>query len=267
VPLHILVAEDNESNAQHLRQLLGLRGHSVRLATDGREALDLAGGEAFDLLLLDIHMPELDGFHVVRVLRERERSAGGHLPVIALTARSREEDRRQCLAAGMDDYLSKPIRAADLFVAIHRVVQADGASPTASSNAGDHTSLLDPVVLLAVCGGVAKLLDQMGRNFKSNAPSLLTEIGGALRDQDAPRLRQAAHKLHGTITAFSTVAGAVASDLEDLAACGQLEAAQPLVERLGAMVGELIEQVDRLSIETLQDLVGIAGNPDRTAGP
>ena len=267
VPLHILVAEDNEFNAQHLKQLLGLRGHSVRLATDGREALDLAGGEAFDLLLLDIHMPELDGFHVVRVLRERERSAGGHLPVIALTARSREEDRRQCLAAGMDDYLSKPIRAADLFAAIHRVVQADGASPTASSNAGDHTSLLDPVVLLAVCGGVAKLLDQMGRNFKSNAPSLLTEIGGALRDQDAPRLHKAAHKLHGTITAFSTVAGAVASDLEDLAACGQLEEAQPLVERLGAMVGELIEQVDRLSIETLRDQVGNAGDPDRTVGP
>jgi CheY-like chemotaxis protein len=102
VALRILVAEDNEFNAHHLKQLLGLRGHSVRLATNGREALDLADGEAFDLLLLDIHMPELDGFHVVRVIRERERSAGGHLPVIALTARSREEDRRRCLAAGME---------------------------------------------------------------------------------------------------------------------------------------------------------------------
>ena len=77
-----------------------------------------------------------------------------------------------------------------------------------------------------------------------------------------PRLRQAAHKLHGTITAFSTVAGAVASDLEDLAARGQLEAAQPLVELLEAMVPELVEQVDRLSIETLRDQVGIGGDPD-----
>ena len=167
----------------------------------------------------------------------------------------------------MDDYLSKPIRAADLFAAIDRVVQADGASPTASSNAGDHTSLLDPVVLLAVCGGVEKLLREMGRNFKSNAPSLLTEVGGALRDHDAPRLHQAAHKLHGTITAFSTVAGAVASDLEDLAARGRLEEARPLVERLGAMVGELIEQVDGLSIETLREQVANAGDPDRTVGP
>jgi two-component system sensor histidine kinase/response regulator len=267
VLLRILLAEDNEFNAQHLKHLLGLQGHSVRLATNGREALDLSDGEAFDLLLLDIHMPELDGFHVVRVLRERERSAGGHLPVIALTARSREEDRRQCLAAGMDDYLSKPIRAADLFAAIDRIVQTDGASATASSTAGGQTSLLDPVVLLAVCGGVEKLLCEMGRNFKSDAPSLLTEVGGALRDHDAPRLHQAAHKLHGTITAFSTVAGAVASDLEDLAARGRLEQARPLVKRLGAMVGELIEQLDGLSIETLRDQVAVASDPDRTVRP
>jgi CheY-like chemotaxis protein len=230
-----------------------MRGHRVRLATNGLEALEMTDGGGFDLLLLDIHMPEVDGFEVVRVLREREQTAGGHLPVIALTARSREEDRRQCLAAGVDDYLSKPIRAADLFAAIDRVVHTDGASPKAPSKAGDHTSLFDPVVLLAVCGGGAKLLDEMCRNFKSNAPSLLTEVGGALRDHDAPRLHQAAHKLHGTITAFSTVAGAVASKLEDLAARGQLEEARPLVERLGAMVEELIEQVDCLSIETLRD--------------
>jgi len=267
VPLRILVAEDNEFNAQHLKQLLDLRGHRVRLATNGREALDMTDGGGFDLLLLDIHMPEVDGFQVVRVLREREQTAGGHLPVIALTARSREQDRRQCLAAGMDDYLSKPIRAADLFAAIDRVVHTDGASPKALPNAGDHTNLLDPVVLLAVCGGGAKLLSEMGRNFQSNAPSLLAEVGCALQDHDAPRLHQAAHKLYGTITAFSTVAGAVVSDLEDLAARGQLEEAQPLVERLGAMVGELVEQVDRLSIETLRDQVGIAGDPDRTVGP
>jgi PAS domain S-box-containing protein len=260
VPLRILIAEDNRFNAQHLERLLSLQGHRVRLATNGREALDMSEGGGFDLLLLDIHMPEMDGFQVVRALRERERkrTAGGHLPVIALTARSREEDRRQCLAAGMDDYLSKPIRAADLFAVIDRVVHVDVASPTASPNAGDHTSLLDPAVLLAVCGGVAKLLDEMSRNFKSDAPSLLAEVGTAICNRDAPRLRRAAHKLHGTITAFSTVAGAVASDLEDLAARDQLEEARPLVERLGAMVGELIEQVDRLSIETLRDQVGNA---------
>ena len=203
MPLRILVAEDNEFNAQHLEQLLGMRGHRVRLAANGREALDMTDGGGFDLLLLDIHMPEVDGFQVVRVLRERERTAGGHLPVIALTARSREEDRRRCLAEGMDDYLSKPIRSMDLLAAIDRVVHADGASPTAPSTVSGHTSLLDPVVLLAVCGGVAKLLGEMGRNFKSNAPSLLVEVGlrpsGPRCAAVAPSRSQAPRYDHGIL--------------------------------------------------------------------
>src|SRR5205807_394235 len=121
-PLRILVAEDNEFNAQLLEQLLVRRGHRVRLATNGREALARAEEGAFDLLFLDVHMPELDGFQVVQAIRERERAAGGHLPVIALTARARREDRERCLAAGMDDFLAKPIRADDLWAAIERVV-------------------------------------------------------------------------------------------------------------------------------------------------
>ena len=128
MPLRILVAEDNEFNAQLLEQLLVRRGHRVRLATNGREALALAEEGGFDLLLLDVHMPELDGFQVVRAIRERERSAGGHLPVIALTARSRQEDREQCLAAGMDDFLTKPIGPAELFAAIERVLAGRPAS-------------------------------------------------------------------------------------------------------------------------------------------
>jgi CheY-like chemotaxis protein len=123
-PLRILVAEDNEFNAQLLEQLLARRGHRVRLANNGREALSLAEEGTFDLLLLDVHMPELDGFQVVRAIRERERAAGGHLPVIALTARSRKEDREQCLAAGMDDFLAKPIQAGDLWAAMDRVTSA-----------------------------------------------------------------------------------------------------------------------------------------------
>jgi CheY-like chemotaxis protein/HPt (histidine-containing phosphotransfer) domain-containing protein len=260
VPLRILVAEDNEFNAQHLRQFLASRGHSVHLARDGHEALDLSAGGVFDLLLLDIHMPELDGFHVVRALRAREQAAGGHLPVIALTARSRAEDRRQCLAAGMDDYVSKPIRTADLLAAIDRVVPACGASPPAPPNLGDDTSLLDPAVLLAACGGVAELLQEMCRNFQSYTPSLLAMANAALRDHDAPRLHEVAHKLYGSITAFSTMAGKVVSDLEDLAARDQLEAARPLVVRLEAMAQELIRELDGLSIETLRHRAGAAAD-------
>jgi PAS domain S-box-containing protein len=296
-PLRILVAEDNEFNARHLERLLVRRGHSVWLANNGRQALaelgitapatgdrrreSEAGGEVppssptlnpcpptpdFDVLLLDLHMPELDGFQVVQAIRERERLAGGHLPVIALTARSRKEDRERCLAAGMDEYLSKPVRAAELSAAIDRVVATGGNPGPDPSDAAVGTSLLDPVVLLATCGDDAQGLYELRLDFQTYLPARLVEVGEALRRQDAPRLREAAHKLFGLLSAFSTVAGEVASALEDLAECGQLDEAKPLLERLETMARELIREVDGLSLESLQRHAGRADGHDRTAG-
>ncbi len=155
--LRVLVAEDNEFNAELLEQLLGRRGHRVRLARNGREALALADTGAFDLLLLDVHMPELDGFQVVQAVRERERTTGGHLPVIALTARSRKEDRGRCLAAGMDDFLTKPVRPADLWAAIER------AAEMWPGIGRPGRGLLDPQVLLVSCGEDALTLEKMCR--------------------------------------------------------------------------------------------------------
>jgi len=250
--LHVLVAEDDEFSARFMEQLLARAGHRVRLTTNGREALRLAEEGIFDLLLLDIHMPELDGFAVVGAIRERERAAGGHLPVIALTARSRKEDRERCLAAGMDDFVTKPVAAAALLAAIDRLVSTHGVSHPPQANAGPSRSLLDPVAVLTACGDDAEGLRRMCQDFQAYAPSRLAELGDALRDRDAPRLRQAAHKFCPLLLAFSTVAGNVASDLEDHAAQGQLEASQPLVERLEAMTGELMRLVDVLSLETLR---------------
>jgi len=260
-PLRILVAEDNEFNAQLLEQLLVRRGHRVRLANNGREALSLAEEGAFDLLLLDVHMPELDGFQLVRAVRERERTAGGHLPVIALTARSRKEDRERCLAAGMDDFLAKPIHAADLWVAIDRVM---GASPPADRPG---PGLLDPRVLLAACGGEAVILEKISRALRARLPDHLTAVQDALRDQDALRLREAAHKLCGMVAAFSTVAGGVASDLEDHAARGQLEEARPLVGQLEMMAQELMRLTGGLSLDTLRHQAEATDDPTRTASP
>ena len=120
-PLDLLVAEDNDFNAQLLEQLLVRKGHRVHLANDGQKAVALAEAGSFDLLLLDVHMPKMDGFQVVQAIRDRERIEGGHLPIIALTARSRKVDRDRCLAAGMDDFLVKPIQANDMWLAIERV--------------------------------------------------------------------------------------------------------------------------------------------------
>jgi CheY-like chemotaxis protein/HPt (histidine-containing phosphotransfer) domain-containing protein len=268
--LRVLVAEDNEFNAQLLEQLLGRRGHRVRVADNGRAALALASEGGFDLLLLDVHMPELDGFQVAQAVRERERAAGGHLPIIALTARSRQEDRERCLAAGMDDFLAKPIQAADLWAAVGRVlprreegegrrVEGKTGMPSPSSLIPHPSSLLDARVILAACGGDAAILDRIGQTFRGRLPDHLRAVRDALRDGDAPRLREAAHKLAGMVAAFSTAAGGLASDLEDQAALGRLEGAHPLVARLEAMAGELVRLVGGLSVEALRDQAGAAG--------
>jgi two-component system, sensor histidine kinase and response regulator len=249
IPLRILVAEDNEINAQLLERLLARRGHRVRLANNGRDALALVEEGVFDLMLLDVHMPELDGFQVIQSVRKRERSVGGHLPVIGLTARARQEDRERCLAAGMDDFLAKPIQAADLWAATERVT---GSRPPAG-RARPGPGLLDPRVLLAACGGDAATLEEICQVLRARLPDHLTAVQEALRERDAVRLREAAHKLCGTVAAFSTAVGAVASELEDQAARGQLDETWPLVEQLEAMARELIQQVDGLSIEALRD--------------
>jgi PAS domain S-box-containing protein len=247
LPLRILVAEDNEFNAQLLEQLLGKHGHSAELAANGREALRLTIEKTFDVMLLDIHMPEMDGFQVARTIREREQREGGHLPIIALTARSRREDRAQCLAAGMDDFLAKPIQAADLWATIDRIV---GTRPLADST---EPGLLDPQVLLAACGDDSAILGRICQTFRARLPDHLKAVQDALRDQDAPRLREAAHKLSGMVAAFSTLAGAVASDLEDSAAQGQLDESRPLVERLERMVEELMRLTAGLSLQALHE--------------
>jgi two-component system sensor histidine kinase/response regulator len=266
-PLHILLAEDNEFSAQTMKKLLARQGHRVRRATDGREALALAGQGAFDLLLLDVHMPELDGFEVVRAIRELERNAGGHLPVVALTARSRAEDRERCLAAGMDDFLTKPVSAARLLAAIDRLVSAHGVSRPTQADAGEHIGLLDPVAILTACGDDAEALRGMCRAFETHMPAQVAEVGDALRAQDAPRLRLAAHNLCPVLFAFSAVAGTVASDLEDHAAQGRLEAARPLVEQLETMAKLLMQRTGGLSLEMLRRQAEAADDLTQTNQP
>jgi len=281
VPLQILLAEDNEFGAELMEKLLGRLGYRVQLASNGREALALAGQGAIDLMLLDVHMPELDGIEVVREIREHERVAGGHLPVIALTARSREEDRERCLAAGMDDFLTKPVRPADLLAAIDRLVPAqtgrmnhqggrikegdDAIHPSSLNLRPSEGGLLDPVAVLRASGNDAEALRGLCRAFQTYLPNRLAEVGDALRAQDAPRLREAAHKLCALLFAFSTTAGNIASDLEEHAAQGRLEEARPLVEQLEVMSRQLLGQSAALSLETLRQQAEAAADRKPTA--
>jgi two-component system sensor histidine kinase/response regulator len=261
VPLRILAAEDNEFNRDLLEHMLARLGLAAAMAVNGRGALALLERERFDLLLLDIHMPELDGFQVVGAIREREQTAGGHLPVIALTARSRKEDRERCLRAGMDECLTKPFNAADLWGAMDRVLR------TRPPRQPPRLDLLDPPVLLAACGGDPAMLRRMCRSLRSRVPEHLAAIRDALHDQDAPRLREAAHKFCGMLSAFSTAAGDQAADLEDLAARGMLKEAPVVVEQLDRCATELARLAGGLTVETLRKQAEATDDPYRAAGP
>jgi len=274
VPLRILVAEDNVFNRELLEHILTRLGLSAAMAVDGREALARLERETFDLLLLDLHMPELDGFEVIGAIRERERTAGGHLPVIALTARSRKEDREHCLRAGIDECLTKPYSTADLWATMDRVLRKgergkmkDENEKTSPADSSSATGLIDSMVLLAACGDDPAMLRKMCQTLQSLVPEDLAAVREAFHDQDALRLREAAHKLYGTLSSFSTVAGDQAGDLEDLAARGMLKEALPFVERLNECATELVRLAGGLTVETLRKLAESVEDPNRPTSP
>jgi CheY-like chemotaxis protein len=245
--LGVLLAEDNRFNQQVIQRLLERRGHAVRTVGDGMAALAALEQDAFDLMLLDLNMPELDGFAVIRKIREREKTTGGHLPVIALTALSSKRDRERCLEAGMDDYLVKPVRAAEFYAMIERVARqsdrSDGPGPMAGS--------LDASTLLAACGEDAELLAEMVQLFRQEAPALLAQVEAALRAADAEQLGKSAHKLRGLVSTFSATAAQAAAVLEDphMGLDGEAEKAYQTLSRA---VQNLDSRLPAVTIEQLR---------------
>jgi CheY-like chemotaxis protein len=116
--LRLLLAEDNAINQKLALRLLEKRGHAVTVVSTGKEALAALAEQRFDAVLMDVQMPEMDGFEATAAIRARERETGGHVPIIAMTAHAMKGDRELCLAAGMDGYISKPLQASELFEAI-----------------------------------------------------------------------------------------------------------------------------------------------------
>jgi CheY-like chemotaxis protein/HPt (histidine-containing phosphotransfer) domain-containing protein len=224
---------------------------TVHIAGDGREALAVLGEGTFDLLLLDVHLPELDGFGVVASLRRREQRTGRHLPVIAVTARATTGDRERCLRAGMDDYRAKPLRAADLFAAIDRVLAARLVGAEAPAGPAPQPTLLDSGTLQGACGGDEGLLRKMCQSFRAVVPGQLAAVGGAVRDRDPARLRETAHKLAGLLVTFSSAAGGAARALEQLGAEHRLDEAEPALGRLTELVEQRAPFLERLSVRDL----------------
>jgi CheY-like chemotaxis protein len=222
------------------------------VARDGHQAMEALEHGPFDLMLLDIQMPELDGFQVIEALRRREQAAGGHLPVVALTAHAMKEDRDRCLRAGMDDYLSKPIRSAELFAVLDRVRSGRPGSEPPGPSPSEHEDIVDPDTLLAACDDDPVLLDKLIRIFQSNVPGSLSRVEEAITRQDPAQLRESAHQLRGLISTFSPKAARAASQLEAIGAGGELGEAASTFEVLADLIERLGPLLENLPIDELR---------------
>jgi CheY-like chemotaxis protein len=142
--LRILLAEDNAVNQRLAGRLIEKRGHTATIVSSGREALAALERDSFDVVLMDVQMPEMDGFEATAEIRKREKATGKHVPIIAMTAYTMKGDRERCLTAGMDSYVSKPIRPDELFREIYACTQPPG--PGGPSTASGEESGLTPAV-------------------------------------------------------------------------------------------------------------------------
>jgi len=225
--LQILLAEDNPVNQKLAVRVLEKRGHNVVVASNGREALDLLDKDKFDLVLMDINMPEMDGFEATTAIREKEKDSTGHLPVIAMTAHALKGDRERCLQAGMDGYLSKPIQAEELFETIESIVKPctrNGKEP-----AGDRhpEEIINRDAVLARVDGDIELLREVIGLFLESYPKIVEELHLAIAAGDASLVESLAHNLKGSIGNFSAEkAYSAAQHLEKIAESGELDQAE-----------------------------------------
>jgi PAS domain S-box-containing protein len=201
-PLEILLAEDSAVNQKLVRGLLSRQGHVVTVANNGQEALDALERHAFDVLLLDIQMPEMDGLQVATEVRRREQQSGRHLPIVAMTAHAMAGDRDECLASGMDAYVTKPIRARTLLETIAAVT--GGAEPPAAPESADGGtgSSVDWAVAKEVVHGDEHLLAEVARALLEESPRLLQTMRQAIAAGDGESLRRAAHTLKSCVGYF-----------------------------------------------------------------
>jgi PAS domain S-box-containing protein len=202
--LGILVVDDQPINLRVVGDVLRRAGHRVVTVRDGHEAVEAARRERFDIILMDIQMPELDGFRTTALIRRQEQDTGtNRVPIIALTARAMPGERAECLRAGMDGFISKPIDWPELFRMI-----ADLTQPIPAPGSSEEQAMTDPIrVALQRCGDDPALLAEVVDVFETDAPKFVEEIRGAVAAGNLTLAAEAAHKLVGL--AGTLEAGAV----------------------------------------------------------
>jgi CheY-like chemotaxis protein len=243
-PLRVLLAEDNVINQRVAVGLLTRRGHAVTVAGNGLEALvalesanastNGQGHGAFDVVLMDLQMPQMDGFEATAEIRRRERESGAHMRIVAMTAHAMSGDRERCLAAGMDAYVPKPIDPPALYAGVEN--EAGPASMFYGANAAAALpAAIDRDSAMRRMGGDEALFAEVSRLFLEDCPVRLAAIGAAVDRGDAEQIRVTAHVLKGAAGSISaTQLCQAAAALERIGAEGRLPAARAAWRRLEA---------------------------------
>lgn len=260
-PYRILVADDNLINQKVIRELLEKRGLSVTLVSDGAAAVQEALSGGYDLVLMDVQMPGVDGWQAARAIRDQE-PPGRRIPILAMTARSMEEDADACRAAGMDGYLAKPVRIKEVLAAFAAHLPAGRAEPGGpqkweNQQVREQGRLEPPVKrmdkegALDRLGGDRALLAELAGLFCQEGPRLLKEAETALAAGDAAAVQNAAHQLKGLLAQFCAAeAREAAWQLELDARRADLAAAAPRLEALRRRLAEVLPDLGRLAEES-----------------
>lgn len=244
--MKILLAEDNAVNRKLAIRLLEKHGHTVVATENGRAALDAIDRERFDLVLMDVQMPVMDGLEAIRNVRAIEQRTGAHLPIIALTAHAMKGDRERCLEVGADDYLTKPIRSAALFAALDQL-----ANPPATNSAEicsrdfDASAAWDNEAALARMEGDRDLLSEIIHLFMSECPRACADLRQALDARDARLLERLAHTLKGSsanISATGVCQAALALEMQ--ARSGELKDAALKIDTIEEELHRLLAELE-----------------------
>jgi two-component system, sensor histidine kinase and response regulator len=247
--MKVLLAEDNSVNRKLATRLLEKHGNTVIATENGREALDVLDRESVDLILMDVQMPVMDGLEAIRAIRAKEKLAGGHLPIIALTARAMKGDREGCLEAGADDYLIKPIRTQEFIAALDRFSGAMttpelAAAPAVISSPGS-SDAMDMAGAFERVEGDRGLLEELARLFAEECPKNMAEIRDAIGAHDANALGRMAHTMNGASGHLGAErVSKAALVMEMLARSGDLAHAPEQYKVLDLEVRQLLHEID-----------------------
>jgi PAS domain S-box-containing protein len=251
--LSVLLAEDNLVNQRVAEGMLTMRGHRVTVANNGRQALAAIEQTAFDLVLMDVQMPEMDGFEAAVAIRIRERRTGGHVRIVAMTARAMHGDREQCLLAGMDGYLSKPIDRDLLLAVVEQEAEGDPVPrrPAARRKIErEREASVDRTELMERLGDDRALFDDVITIFLDDCPRRLAAIKTAVDLADATQIEETAHVLKGAAGNLSaTRLFDAAQTLERIGAKKRLGAAEAAWRRLAIEATQVMDTLRRFARE------------------